>query len=63
MRRLRLNGYDYSQNGAYFVTICAKDRAEIFSHLITVGYGQARPVPYGDASPILVSSLCSSEIS
>ena len=23
---LRLKGYDYSNNGAYFVTICAKDR-------------------------------------
>ena len=27
----RLADYDYSQNGAYFITICAKDRAEIFS--------------------------------
>jgi len=22
----RLTGYDYSQNGLYFITICAKDR-------------------------------------
>ncbi|MDR3054381.1 MAG: hypothetical protein LBU53_03130, partial [Zoogloeaceae bacterium] len=27
----RLTDYDYSQNGAYFITICAKDRAGIFS--------------------------------
>lgn len=26
----RLNGYDYSQNGAYFVTICTKDRKNLF---------------------------------
>ena len=26
----RLQGYDYSQNGAYFVTICTKDRSELF---------------------------------
>ncbi len=26
----RLRWYDYSQNGAYFVTICVKDRACIF---------------------------------
>ena len=26
----RLEGYDYSQNGAYFLTICAKDMKCIF---------------------------------
>jgi REP element-mobilizing transposase RayT len=26
----RLAGYDYSQSGAYFVTICTKNRAELF---------------------------------
>ena len=25
----RLKGYDYSQNGAYFITICVKDRKPI----------------------------------
>lgn len=25
----RLKGYDYSQNGAYFITICVKDKREI----------------------------------
>jgi REP element-mobilizing transposase RayT len=38
----RLRGYDYSLSGAYFVTICAKDSAEIFSR-ISVGDGLARP--------------------
>jgi REP element-mobilizing transposase RayT len=38
----RLKGYDYSQNGAYFVTVCAKNGAEIFSRII-VGDGLARP--------------------
>ena len=27
----RLKEYDYSQAGYYFVTICAKDRQELFS--------------------------------
>jgi REP element-mobilizing transposase RayT len=27
----RLRNYDYSKNGAYFVTICSKDRVQIFS--------------------------------
>lgn len=26
----RLNGYDYSQNGCYFVTICTKNRCPLF---------------------------------
>jgi REP element-mobilizing transposase RayT len=30
----RLHGYDYSQNGAYFVTICTKDRAEILGEIV-----------------------------
>jgi REP element-mobilizing transposase RayT len=33
-RRLnRLPGYDYSQNGAYFVTMCTKNRAEVLSRI------------------------------
>ena len=33
----RLAGYDYSQNGAYFVTICTKNREELFGSVVTVG--------------------------
>jgi len=29
-RSLRLEGYDYAQAGAYFVTICTQDRACLF---------------------------------
>ena len=36
----RLKGYDYSQSGAYFVTICTKDRKNLLS-VITVGQGLA----------------------
>ena len=34
----RLKGYDYSQNGAYFVTICTHDKECILSDII-VGEG------------------------
>ena len=27
---MRLGGYDYSRNGAYFITICTKDRQYLF---------------------------------
>ncbi len=30
----RLVGYDYSQNGLYFVTICTKERIEFFGEII-----------------------------
>lgn len=29
-KRLRLPEYDYSQNGAYFITICTQNRAKLF---------------------------------
>jgi len=38
----RLQGYDYNQNGACFVTICAKDRAPLFGKII-VGAASCRP--------------------
>ncbi len=33
-RSLRLNGYDYGQAGAYFVTICTQDRACLFGQVV-----------------------------
>ena len=33
-RSIRLKGYDYSQAGAYFVTICAKDRECLFGDVV-----------------------------
>ncbi|GIV24566.1 MAG: hypothetical protein KatS3mg026_0258 [Bacteroidia bacterium] len=31
---IRLKGYDYSQAGAYFITICTKDRACLFGEVV-----------------------------
>jgi len=33
-KKNRLGGYDYSQEGAYFITVCVKDRAELFGEVI-----------------------------
>ena len=33
-KKNRLQNYDYSQCGAYFVTICAKDRANLFGEIV-----------------------------
>ena len=63
---LRLKQYDYSSAGAYFVTICVKDRKRILSDIIkpsTVGVGalddpQIRLTPIGE---IVEKYLLSSE--
>ncbi len=44
-RSIRLKGYDYSQAGAYFITICCDDRISRFGHIengemILNDYGQ-----------------------
>ena len=41
-KQYRLPDYDYSQSGAYFITICTKDRKQILSKII-VGTSIARP--------------------
>jgi putative transposase len=33
-RSIRLPGYDYSQPGAYFVTLVTKNREELFGHVV-----------------------------
>jgi REP element-mobilizing transposase RayT len=39
----RLQGYDYSKNGAYFITICTKNRICLFGEITVVETG-LRPV-------------------
>lgn len=41
-KNIRLKDYDYSKPGAYFVTICVKERKTILSE-ITVGANSVRP--------------------
>lgn len=36
-KQLRLKGYDYSQNGAFYVTICTYHRAKLFGDIQSVG--------------------------
>ena len=35
-KMLRLQNFDYNTNGAYFITICTKDRKNLLSKIITV---------------------------
>ena len=41
-RTIRLNGFDYSNNGYYFVTICTKNRKNIFGEIV----GARRDSPF-----------------
>ncbi len=44
-RSLRLKGYDYCQPGAYFVTICTRQRLCLFGEVVN---GQVRLNAYGE---------------
>jgi REP element-mobilizing transposase RayT len=44
-RSIRLKGYDYTQPGAYFVTICTQDRACLFGEVVD---GQMRLNEFGE---------------
>lgn len=44
-RSIRLKGYDYSQAGLYFLTLCTQDRACLFGKIID---GEMLLNPYGD---------------
>jgi len=37
---IRLSGYDYSQNGAYFVTICTRDKAHLLGNIAGITKGR-----------------------
>ncbi|MCK4693314.1 MAG: hypothetical protein KAT23_06765, partial [Anaerolineales bacterium] len=44
-RTIRLKGYDYSQPGAYFITICTRNRKYLFGQVIN---GEMRSNALGD---------------
>jgi len=49
----RLKDYDYSQDGAYFVTICAKGRSEIFATIDNAETQAATCRPYNGPKIVL----------
>ena len=36
-KNIRLKGYDYNQNGGYFITFCTKDKCEILGQIVGCG--------------------------
>ena len=45
-RSIRLPGCDYTEMGAYFVTVCTHDRVCLFGEVVN---GEMRLSPYGQA--------------
>ena len=43
-RSIRLRGYDYTQPGAYFVTLCTQDHRPLFGR---IAHGEMELSPYG----------------
>ena len=52
-KRLRLKNYDYSSNGAYFITICTKNRTTLFS---IVGADPISALPASSLSSAVVEN-------
>ena len=51
----RIGNYDYSQNGAYFVTICTQNRMRILSDI--VGDGFPVPKPCGRVAESMIRQI------
>ena len=51
----RIENYDYSLNGAYFVTVCTQDRKKILSDI--VGDGFPVPKPCGKAAEAMIHQI------
>ena len=47
-KRIRLEDYDYSQNGAYYITICTRDKEKILSEI-------TEPAEPGDNPAVVLS--------
>ena len=55
-KRTRLKDYDYTKNGAYFITICTHNKKYILSNI--VGEGRCLPVASGYRRPNRRRELC-----
>ena len=56
----RLENYNYSQNGAYFITICIKDRKPILSKIVGTGVPDCPKtvfLPYGEIADRYIKKL------
>jgi REP element-mobilizing transposase RayT len=63
-KQIRLKGYDYSRNGAYFITFCVKDRAKLLGHIEpdapppVPDASYCKLTPYGDVVAKRITEMC-----
>ena len=57
-RSIRLNGYDYSQEGLYFITICLQDRECLFGEIVVGAPLRGRPESDIKGCPNSESEMC-----
>lgn len=57
-KQLRIQGYDYSQNGYYFVTICTQNKRRLFGEIV-VGADIIRPKlsEYGEIAETAIKAI------
>jgi putative transposase len=53
-RSIRLKGYDYSQAGLYFITICVQDRKCLFGEIVGAGF---TPAPNDRATEMVAPTM------
>jgi REP element-mobilizing transposase RayT len=56
-KRTRLEGYDYSRNGIYFLTLCAKEKKPIFSRIVGHGIHDAPRIELTDCGKIVEDAI------
>lgn len=47
-KKNRLENYDYNENGAYFITICVKDRKKILCNIVGANIVRPQLTQYGE---------------
>ena len=47
-KKIRLEGYNYSSNGAYFITICTQNRLHLFGEIVGQGLCSCRLTQIGE---------------
>lgn len=53
----RLENYDYSQNGAYFITICTKERKKILCEIVGANIVRPKLTRYGEIVDDAINSI------
>jgi len=53
----RLKNFDYSENGAYFLTVCTKNRKKILSTIVEEGSPLPNLLRYGEIAEELIKTI------